>query len=155
MRTPLYICVAISFAYLSLYSIVNHWPMERSVFPLLDIEESIPNLNWTYLIYLSAFAQAVYVIRLIPQKSLVRYMMAPSLALVVGVIFFLLYPVEYPRYLFPDDNFLVSIFRSLDMPGSCFPSLHVSMTILFSYIYSYSIAPAFQIPFSEYHATLK
>lgn len=135
-KTPVIICILISLAFLVLYLTINHWPMERMVLPLTEAEEAIPYLDWSYLIYMSAFLQAVLVIRLIPRKVLPMYIAGPAIAMVVGAVFFILYPVEYPRYLFPDDNYWISFFRLIDAPGNCFPSLHVTMTILFAHIYN-------------------
>ena len=136
VSTPVYICILIATIYFCVYSVVNHWPMERFVFPLSEMDIIIPYIDWSYIIYLSAFVQALFVMKSIPKRLLPIYIAGPSVAIIVGVIFFILYPVEYPRNLFPDNNILINFFRNIDLPGNCFPSLHVTMTILFAHIYA-------------------
>ena len=135
-KTSFIACIGVSFILLLLYSLVNHMSLDRLVFIPSDLDMSIPYMSWTYIVYVSAFIQSAYVILQIPQNRFLYYMLAPFVALIVGLVFFTILPVEYPRYMYPDDNLWVHLFRFLDAPGNCFPSLHVAMTILFAYIYT-------------------
>lgn len=135
-KTSVLASVFIAIIFFSAYMTVNHWPMERYTIPLTGIDLSIPYLEWTFFIYLSVFIQAVFVILQIPKDKLATYIAGPSWALMVGLIFFFVLPIEYPRDLYPDENIIVTWFRIIDRAGNCFPSLHVAMTIIFAHIYA-------------------
>lgn len=117
------------------YGIVNHLPIERYVVPFVFGENHIPFLPWTFIIYVSAFVQAFFIIRFIPKHFLPRIIALALCMLSVGILFFILFPIEYPRALYPTDNTLITFFRTIDTPGNCFPSLHVSLAILLAALY--------------------
>ena len=135
-KTSVIVAIFISFIFFFTYMTANHWPLERYTIPLTGIDLFIPFLEWTFIIYLSVFVQAVFVILQIPKDKLISYMSGPIWALILGVIVFFLLPIEYPRDLYPNQNIVITWFRIIDQAGNCFPSLHVTMTIIFSHIYS-------------------
>jgi membrane-associated phospholipid phosphatase len=66
-----------------------------------------------------------------------RFLYACLLAQTIGMTVFLLWPVQYPRALFPLPSSasalgaaLVNYCRSADAPVNCLPSLHVSTIVL-------------------------
>lgn len=130
-RTRWIVCIAILILFIIPYSIINHLPFERKIIELILGEENIPFLPWTFVIYLSVFPQAVVVIRFILKRLLRKVMAVASVLVSIHLVLFIIYPIEYPRVACPDNN-IISIFHSIDNPGNCFPSLHVSMTLLFA-----------------------
>ncbi len=133
--TPWIMCIGIIILFLIPYGIVNHLPLDRYTIPFLFGEEHIPFLPWTFSIYISAFLQAVLVIRFIPRKLLLRALPLAFGMICIGLIAFLIMPIEYPRNLCPSTNSAIILFRATDTTGNCFPSLHVAMTLFLTACY--------------------
>lgn len=140
------VCIVVLF--LIPYSIVGHLPFERTHISLLAGEASIPFLPWTFIVYLSVFIQAVVSIRFIPKRSLavaVRYAFG---LLFVALLCFVIWPIAYPRELYPTSNAAIIFFRTIDPPGNSFPSLHVAMSLFLTGCYTFfSTSRATQIVF--------
>jgi membrane-associated phospholipid phosphatase len=130
------LCIGICIAYMIPYMVANHLPLHRAVVPFLFHEDLIPFMPWTFIIYISVYAEALIVMRTIPARLLKRALPLFALMTTIAIFFFLFFPVEYPRMLYTSTNHFVSIFRITDGPGNCFPSLHVATTIFFAGLYS-------------------
>lgn len=126
--------VGIIVFFLALYGIVNNLPLHRYTVPFILGENAIPFLPWTFVIYLSIFLQYFVVIRRISTEKLTTLFIKFSFVMVIALILFIIFPIEYPRYLYPSTG-IVNFFRSTDGPGNCFPSLHVIETILLAACY--------------------
>lgn len=129
------VCVSLIIIYLIPYGIINHLPLHREVIPFILNENYIPFLPWTFIIYSSAFIQALIVIRKIPKESLRKIVVVIGCMVILGLLTFLLFPIQYPRELYPDHSVFVTFFRITDGAGNCFPSLHVAMSIIIAFCY--------------------
>ena len=129
-------CLGLVILFLIPYLIVNHLPITRTTLPFLFHENLIPFLPWTFVIYFSAFIQELIIIRCIPKPLLLKTVWVGLVTLACGLIIFILFPTRYPRELYPSDNILINLFRMIDSPANCFPSLHVTGFILFSTCFS-------------------
>ena len=134
--TPWIVCLAILAIFFVPYGILNHIPFERQNLPFILNEEKIPFLSWSFVIYISLFFQGMLVIRKIPKRFLLPWVKIAGFMVLLHVIAFILFPISYPRERTPDENFLAFIIRETDMPVNCFPSLHVSATLLFAVCFS-------------------
>ncbi len=120
------------------YMATNHFPLrEPAALPFLPLEEEIPFLGWTVLVYFSAFVQGVCVAWLLDRETLARGTAAAYGVVIAHVVIFAAFPTTYPRPVAPPFGFapLRALYHSLcfaDSPGNCFPSLHVSMAALLS-----------------------
>ncbi len=120
------------------YMTTNHFPLrEPARLPFLPFEAAIPFLAWTVPVYLSAFPQAVSAAWLLDRRNLARLTAAAFWVVAVHAAIFALFPTTYPRpadppIASPFIDWLYGIMRGADTPGNCFPSLHVSMTLLIS-----------------------
>lgn len=117
------------------YSVVGHLDIVRHTIPFLPGETLIPFLPWTFGIYLSAFFQAILIIYLVPKHSLRRALVLTFLMLLVGLTCFVLFPIEFPRALYPTTNDFINYFRTLDSAGNCLPSFHVAMSFFLTSYY--------------------
>ena len=115
---------------------MNHLPLKRDTVSFIFGEEFIPFLPWTFVIYLSAFFQSLLVMSYMPRSLLYKNLSVLSVAVMVGLILFLLVPLRFPRELYTSNNSFVTFFQKYDPSGNCFPSLHIVFTIVFSYVYS-------------------
>lgn len=134
-RTSWAVSVGLIACFLVLYGIVNHLPLHRHVIPFWFGENNIPFLPWTFIIYISAFVQGAIAIRYIPPVFLPKALVIALYMVIIGLIFFILFPIEYPRYLYPSANYLIESFRTSDASGNCFPSLHVATTLFLTSTY--------------------
>lgn len=100
-------------------------------------ENRIPFLPWTFLIYISVFVQDAVIIRRIPAAQLRKTILLAAGMILIGLAFFVAFPIEYPRWLYQNNNGLVILFRNADGPGNCFPSLHVAVSMLLASYYSF------------------
>ena len=109
--------------------------------PIPAFEESIPFLTWTIWIYIVLYP--IYLIWcLYSYKNLeeINKTMYGFLVLtVISCICFVLFPVSYPRDLYPlgyHNDLTTIIFKAMraaDKPSNCLPSLHVGLCFLFAY----------------------
>lgn len=120
--------------FLALYGIVNHLPLQRYSIPFMFREDLIPFLPWTFIIYLSIFFQYFIVVKKIPSEKLTSLFIKFSFVMASTLILFIVFPIEYPRYLYPSTG-IINFFRATDGPGNCFPSLHVIETVLLAACY--------------------
>ena len=134
-KTKWIFCIGIVILILVPYEIVNHLPLHRYTIPFIFGEKRIPFLPWTFIIYISYFVQAVIIIRLIPVKFLPRVTLFALCMVMIGIIIFILFPIEYPRNLYFSANNNITLFRKIDGSGNCFPSLHVSMALFLATCY--------------------
>ncbi|MBI1859732.1 MAG: phosphatase PAP2 family protein [Deltaproteobacteria bacterium] len=117
------------------YILPNFRPMSQpDMMPMFPIDQGIPFLPWTFLIYTSDYFLLLLVILLHPTIETFRSFMRQSiLVLVICGTFFLLCPTTYPRPDYPPvSNPLIAlvmwVVRSADTPNNCFPSMHVALT---------------------------
>lgn len=118
-----------------IYSGLGHCPWTRPVYlPLTDLDRAIPLLPWTLLIYLSDYLfilLALLSLKKAEDFSSAFYRMI--VGIVLSFVIFLFFPTVYPRPLLPADPLWGETFlylHFLDQPTNCFPSLHVSMTLI-------------------------
>ncbi len=107
---------------------------QPSLLPLSSLDQAVPFLPWTFLIYTSDYVLIGLTILIIDDKlsfnSLSRMMF---FALIICGLFFLLLPTTYPRPIYPVlDNLIIQRAMDLvymaDSPNNCFPSMHVALT---------------------------
>ena len=131
-----FICLGIIMLFNMPYGIVGHLPLHREPIHFILGEQLIPFLPWTFTIYLSAFIQALLVIRYMPPALLRKLASVLCCALVLGMLLFIVIPIRYPRELFHSNSRLIEFYYKLDSSGNCFPSLHVVATCVFAYCFS-------------------
>ncbi len=124
------------------YLAVNHISAMHTTLPFIFGEENIPFLPWTILIYLSVFMQGTFLF------SKVHRSIFPSIFSILGIIvslhimFFISFPTAYPRECYSEQNILMDMFRTLDTPANCLPSLHVAVALLFGTCYQLGVKGA-------------
>lgn len=126
------VCGAILLIFYLPYFGVNHLPLHRERIPYICGEEYIPFIAWTSIIYLSLLIQGLIVIRLIPKSLLLKVTLVAGLMVLIHLVTFIIFPIEYARENYESNNLILELFRYLDEPGNCFPSLHVSASIFFA-----------------------
>lgn len=119
------------------YLMVNHIPLHRRTLPFILGEENIPFIASTSILYASVFAQALVVLWVMPRGLFAKVIGVIRTLMIIHLLGFILMPTEYPREEFKSTDLLLELFRVLDTPGNCFPSLHVSCAILFACLYSF------------------
>ena len=131
---PRWICflVAITIT-LGSYLGVNHFHFfPKFDLPMTWLDANIPFVEWSAIIYFSAFVMAWLAIMLIPQSVFGRTATVGGCLVFVHILIFLLFPTEYPR---PDHvRSLLNWFYIFDTPYNCFPSLHISGPIFYTLI---------------------
>lgn len=122
-------------AYLIFYILPNLRPVFPPIYlPLFGVDEAIPLLPWTFLVYLSDYPLFLVVMALIDDPDQFRALTRKCFGvLFLCGAFFLLMPTRYPRPEYPAvDNpilaFVMHLISSADTPNNCFPSMHVSLT---------------------------
>jgi membrane-associated phospholipid phosphatase len=118
-----------------IYSGLGHFPWTHPAYlPLTDLDRAIPLLPWTLVIYLSDYLFILLVLLSLKRAedfSSAFYRMIVGMML--SFVIFLFFPTVYPRPLLPADPLWSEVFlflHFLDQPTNCFPSLHVSMTLI-------------------------
>lgn len=118
-----------------IYSGLGHCPWTRPHYlPFTALDRAIPLLPWTLLIYVSDYLFILLVLLSLKKAedfSTAFYRMIVGIAL--SFVIFLFFPTVYPRPLLPVEPFWSEIFlylHFLDQPTNCFPSLHVSITLI-------------------------
>lgn len=106
--------------------------------PLTEVDRMIPLAPWTIYIYISEYilftiAYVLYRTDLARNK----YVWAYCGTLFVAGLFYVFYPVAYPRHDFPLPEatqgltrYTFEAMRWLDKPTNCFPSMHVCCCLL-------------------------
>jgi membrane-associated phospholipid phosphatase len=107
---------------------------EPSYLPLTPVDQAIPLLPWTLLIYLSDYVFILLVmVSLKKSEDFTTAFYRMIAGIVMTFVVFLIFPTVYPRPSVPLDPFWSEIFlylHFLDQPTNCFPSLHVSITLI-------------------------
>ena len=135
------VCVAVLAIFFVPYLIVNHMSFERIYGVFIFQEEKIPFVPWTFVIYFSLFIQLLIVLRSMPPWLFKNAVSLAFLLVIIHLITFITVPIKYPREAYPEDNQIVGLFRDLDTPNNCLPSLHVSLTLYLSFLYSFTKRP--------------
>jgi len=107
---------------------------EPSYLPLTAMDHALPLMPWTLLIYLSDYAFILLVLLNLRQAEDFSHAFYRMIAgIVISFAIFLIFPTVYPRLPAPAEPFWSETFaylHFLDRPTNCFPSLHVSMTLI-------------------------
>lgn len=127
---------------MGLYSLCGAISFESGqILSMSQFEESIPFLPWTIWIYIGLYpayltwALLSYKDEIEMNKTLYGFATIGLLSCII----FILYPVSYPRDLFPLSqessltNKIFAMTRAIDKPSNCLPSLHVGLCFLFAY----------------------
>ncbi len=132
-----------SIAYI-LYYVTNHFPIVDPVLlPMNWIDQNTPFMPWSVLIYTSEYFYFAFVyIMLKNEDNINQYLYSYFAAQIVACFIFIVYPVTYPRELFPIPsdlpNWLEGIWvwlRKADAPTNCLPSLHVTSVFLSAFAF--------------------
>lgn len=117
------------------YSGLGNFPWMRPAYlPLTDLDRAVPLLPWTLVIYLSDYFFILLVLLSLKKAeafSSAFYRMI--FGVLLSFVIFLAFPTVYPRPVLPADPLWGETFlylHFLDQPTNCFPSLHVSMTLI-------------------------
>lgn len=122
-----------------MYALPQHWqPVRAMELPLTALDRAIPFWPASGIAYFGAFAFLTATFLALRDRALAtRFLYASLLAQAVGMLCFLLWPVQYPRELYPLPAHasavgaaLVAYVRSSDAPVNCLPSLHVSTAVI-------------------------
>lgn len=139
-KYKVFLTLVFAAAYMVLYVVPNFHPLfSPRHLPLLRIDQSVPLIPWTFIIYLSDYLLGFTVISSITSldkyHSLVRMGFT---VLVLSGLCFILFPTTYPRPPYPSDqpwvvNFFMNLVGGADTPNNCFPSMHVALTGVLTY----------------------
>ena len=132
---PWYAVLCILAVYTTCYLAMSQMPLVHYTIPFLPYENRIPFLPWTFIIYISAYAQYFLCLYRMPQSFLRRA--APLLVIIVLIAFafFVIFPVQYPRATYEATG-IWGLLQKADGGNNCFPSLHVTVAIALAYCYS-------------------
>ncbi len=119
------------------YVALNRGLQPRVTF-LTPLDEAIPFLPWTIVIYYSMYAMMLVAAARVSARDYVRLMGALLLANGICYVGFITLPAHYPR---PDPALMEApLWRAVftytfesDGPGNTFPSLHVTITALLAW----------------------
>ncbi len=147
---------------LTLYKFVNYIGGLRSPDSFVNlniiIDKWIPYLNWTWIFYYSYYAYFVIVAILIiihlQRKQFTRTIFTFMITIFLGASIELLVPAHCP---WPENMGIVQEFmHHLTHTGAyaCFPSMHVVLVLLLSYVSLFVIQSRFLRIFSVLFATL-
>ncbi len=107
---------------------------EPKLLPMSDLELAIPLLPWTIVFYLSDYLYILLLVALLRnQTAFSRASYGVFLGVVISLSIFVIYPTTYPRSsvtLDPPWSWLFAFLHGFDAPSNCFPSLHVSNTLI-------------------------
>jgi membrane-associated phospholipid phosphatase len=118
-----------------MYFVPQHWSLTEPVqLRLTALDRAIPYWPASGLAYFAVFPLLVATfLALREREAATRFLYASLLAQLLGMACFLLWPIAYPRSLFPLPPgtgslgaALARFCRSADEPVNCLPSLHVS-----------------------------
>ncbi len=122
-----------------LYGVVGWYALalHPKVLPLTPLDLSIPFLPESFWIYFSV--NFIYIATCLVQNDLDEmhtFLSAYLLAYATSVVIFLLFPTTFPRELYPLDSTFglhgraLAVFRTLDQPTNCLPSMHVASSVM-------------------------
>lgn len=124
------------------YLIPNHFSfIEAKTLISFNFELTIPFIPWTVWIYMSDYLYVVLTFMMLKKTvNINRAFYSFMFFCIVSMFVFYLYPTVFPRPIVEYSGitgFLLKILHSIDTPNNCFPSLHVGMSFLLSYMYLY------------------
>lgn len=112
----------------------NHFPSsEPRLLHSTFIDDAVPFLPLTAIVYVSAYAQAIAAFLTLKRFiDLQHFLEIFTVTVVVAGFMHWAFPTRFPRELFPLDandpsTLLLRMVRAVDTPASCFPSLHVGL----------------------------
>jgi hypothetical protein len=123
----------------AMYFIPQHWRIGVPVeLPLTALDRAIPFWPSSGVVYFAAFGFLLATFLLLRDRDeATRFLYASLLAQTVAMLCFLVWPVQYPRELYPlpadssaIGSALVQYVRGTDAPVNCLPSLHVSTVVI-------------------------
>jgi len=126
------------------YYFTNHHPIFREHYlPLTWVDQNAPFLPYSVYVYISEYFYFAFVYILLNNyDNINKYLYSFFFLQLVSCSVFLFYPTVYPRGNFPVPDDLPSWvqatwawLRSIDAPGNCFPSLHVSSVYLSAFVF--------------------
>ncbi len=126
------------------YYLTNHYPyFVEHYLPLTWIDREVPFLPYSVFIYISEYFYFGFVYFLLRNTdNLNKYLYSFFVLQLVSCSIFFLYPTTYPRENFPVPTDLPqwvqstwTWLRTVDAPGNCFPSLHVSSVFLSAFVF--------------------
>lgn len=127
-----------------LYYFTNHFPiLQPTLLPLTWVDQTVPFLPWTVLIYISEYFYFAFVYILLKREDNINhYLYSYFSAQLIACFIFIFYPVTYPREQFPVpqdlplwlQNTWVWL-RNADAPTNCLPSLHVASVYLSAFAF--------------------
>ncbi|MFH1154516.1 MAG: phosphatase PAP2 family protein [Pseudomonadota bacterium] len=121
--------------FIAIYQVTNRFHIvEPKTLPLTWIDTAIPFIPWTIPIYVSYLVYTfVVVARSSDDNELRIIFFLTHLQLVLSALFFILFPVTFPREQFYYTDPVTSLFNSFwlmfDAPANCFPSLHTILCL--------------------------
>ena len=117
---------------------------EPKMLPLTWVDKNTPRLPWTIWIYVSEYLIFLLLIFYAKTPQLMKRMIiAFSLCLGGSFVVFFLYPTILPRdhLLHVESNgfnlnvWMFNLIKTIDVPGNCFPSLHVAICFLAGFVF--------------------
>jgi membrane-associated phospholipid phosphatase len=130
--------------FMTIYSVCgaisNQYPNNLE---MTSFEQGVPFLVWTVWIYIGLYPAYILwaVLGYKDEIEMNKTLYAFSVLCLVSCSVFLIYPVTYPRELFPLPSetgasvFLLKMTRLIDKPSNCLPSLHVGLCFIFAFGY--------------------
>jgi len=134
-NSPWIMWASIGFLFLIPYAIVSHLPIHREVVGFILGEQHIPFLPWTFVIYGSLVIQYLVIAHRMPNRAFKKALVLFGCVVVISLILFVVFPIEFPRNLYTSDSWFINLIRIMDSAGNCFPSLHVSATLFLTSCY--------------------
>ena len=126
------------------YYFTNHHPIfQEHYLPLTWVDRHAPFVPYSIYPYISEYFYFAFVYILLNNyDNINKYLYSFFFLQLVSCTVFLIYPTVYPRGDFPVPtdlpNFVQATWawlRSIDSPGNCFPSLHVSSVYLSAFVF--------------------
>jgi len=135
--------VMYSIAYAFYYATNHHPVVSPTLLHMSWIDQHAPFWPWSVFIYTSEYFYFAFVYILLKREDNInQYLYSYFFAQVIACFIFIVYPVTYPRELFPiptDLPLWVQSFwawlRNADAPTNCLPSLHVASVFLSAFAF--------------------
>ena len=117
---------------------------EPQTLPLTWIDKNTPLMPWTIWVYISEYLIFFLLIFYTKTPQLMKRMIvAFSLCLSGSFIVFFFYPTLLPAYYrlhleageFNLNIWMFNLIKTIDVPGNCFPSLHVAICFLAGFVF--------------------